>query len=240
MNSDEVGVQFASALVSMKVQWDWAASEAAFRRALDMNASHAEAHVDYAHLLQGLRRPGEAMEHIERAIELDPHNSLSRARYCQNLNFVGRYDDGIAQCRKALETSPNNMAAHSGLHRAFYKKGMYPEALEHWKAKYAIRGQREVVEALDRGYAEAGYARAMALAAEKLAALSRTTYVHSNEIALLYANAGKTDEALAWLEKGYDPRDPNMPLINVVSNFASLRSEPRFRELLRRMNLPQN
>jgi hypothetical protein len=117
---------------------------------------------------------------------------------------------------------------------------MYPEALEHWKEKYAITRQREVVEALDRGYAEAGYARAMVLAAEKLVARSRTAYVAPSNIAALYANAGKTDEALAWLEKAYDAHDPNMPWINVIPHFAGLRSDQRFRELLRRMNLPQN
>src|SRR5262245_43294366 len=166
LNSDEEGVQFASALVNHRVQWDWAASEAAFRHALDMNANFAEAHAFYALLLQVLRRPEEAIAHIERAIELDPHNSLFQSIYCHNLLFVGRYDDGIARCRKALETSPKSLMAHTGLRAAFYKKGMYPEALEHWKALRDIKGEREVVEALDRGYAEAGYARAMTLAAE--------------------------------------------------------------------------
>jgi TolB-like protein/Tfp pilus assembly protein PilF len=240
LNSDDEGVQFASALVSGWVQWDWAASEAAFRRALDLNASLTEAHSGYAHLLQKLRRPREAMAHIERAIELDPHNSQLQALYCQNLIFVGRYDDAIAQCRKALETAPNSMTAHTGLQGAFYQKGMYLEALEQWKEKYTIRGQREVVIALDRGYAEAGYARAMTLAAEKLVALSGTVYVHDTEIAGMYAEAGKTGEALTLLEKAYDNRDPNLPIINVIPHFASLRSEPRFQELLRRMNLPQN
>jgi tetratricopeptide (TPR) repeat protein len=238
LNSDEEGVQFASGLVSLRVQWDWAASEAAFRRALGLNASLAEAHVYYSILLQALKRPEEARAHIVRAIELDPHNSLFRARYCQNLVFEGRYNDAIAQCRKALETASNSMPAHTGIRMAFDKKGMYPQALEHWKAIYATRSQREVVEALERGYAEAGYARAMALAAEKLEELSSTAYVQHVNIAQLYASAGKTDKALSWLEKAYDVRDNNMPLINVSPTFASLRSEPRFQELLRRMNLP--
>jgi serine/threonine-protein kinase len=238
LNSDDEEAQFVSGLVSGWVNWDWPASEAAFRRVLDMNASHAEAHSRYAALLRRLKRPGEAMEHIKRAIELDPHNSIVQTRYCHELLFEGRYDDAIAQCRKALETAPNSMTAHTGLRAAYYQKGMYPQSLEHWKRFYAIRGQREVVEALDRGYAEAGYARAMALAAEKLAALSGTAYVQPSAISELYASAGKTDEALAWLEKSYDARDSITPMINVIPTFTSLRSEPRFQELLRRMNLP--
>jgi eukaryotic-like serine/threonine-protein kinase len=240
LDSAEAGVQFASGRVSGWVQWDWAASEAAFRRALDLNASLAEAHSYYAQLLQWLRRPGEAMEHIERAIELDPHNSQLQASYCQNLIFIGRYDDAIAQCRKALETAPKSLTAHTGLHAAYHYKGMYPRALEHWKAFFDFSGQREVVEALDQGYAEAGYARAMVLAAEKLVARSHTTYVAPFDIAALYANARKTDEALAWLEKAYDAHDPRTPAMYVVPTFTNLHSEPRFRELLRRMNLPQH
>jgi hypothetical protein len=80
----------------------------------------------------------------------------------------------------------------------------------------------------------------MTLAAEKLAARSRTAYVPSANIAELYSHAGKTDETLAWLEKAYDARENIMPMINVIPSFTSLRSEPRFKELLRRMNLPQN
>src|SRR5262245_56577268 len=101
-------------------------------------------------------------------------------------------------------------------------------------------GHREVVEALDQSYAKGDYGIAMVLATEKSAALSRTTYVSPYNIPALYANAAKTDKALDWLEKAYDDRDPNTPAIYVVPTFINLHSEPRFHELLRRMNLPQN
>jgi serine/threonine protein kinase len=236
-NTNEV-VQYASGVVNHYVQWDWAASEAAFHRALAINPNFTDAHSRYAHLLQRLRRPEEAMVHIERAIELDPHNSTLQASHCQNLSFIGRYDEGIAQCRKALEASATNLAALTGLHGAYFMKGMYFEAFGYWKAKYASMGHPEIVEALERGYTEGGYARAMVLAAEKSAVLSRTTFVAPFNIAALYGNAGKTEEALAWLEKAYIAHDPNMTGIHIVPAFTSLHSEPRFQELLRRMNLP--
>ena len=122
----------------------------------------------------------------------------------------------------------------------FTKKECIPRPWSIGRQNMPLAGQPEVVEALDRGYAEAGYARAMVLAAEKLVARSRTAYVAPFNIAALYGNAGKTNEALAWLEKAYDARDPNMHGIHVVPAFINLRSEPRFKELLRRMNLPQN
>ena len=95
------------------------------------------------------------------------------------------------------------------------------------------------MEALERGYAEAGYARAMSLAAETLAARSRTTFVAPHSVSPLYALAGENDQALEWLERGYDERDPNMPYLSVERTLDGLRDDPRFQDLLRRMNLPQ-
>ncbi len=95
------------------------------------------------------------------------------------------------------------------------------------------------MEALERGYAEAGYARAMSLAAETLAARSRTTFVPPIMVANLFAAAGENDQALEWLERAYDERDPNMPYLSVFRDLDSLRDDPRFQDLLRRMNLPQ-
>jgi tetratricopeptide (TPR) repeat protein len=175
---------------------------------------------------------------LGRAIELDPHNPLYQTVYGQELVFAGRYDDAIRQLLNALKTAPNSLGAHTGLHAAFHLKGMDKEALEHWKAKFAIAGARETVAALDRGFAEGGYPRAMALAAETLAAHSRAAYVSPFNIAALYADAGNKDRALDWLEKAYEAREPNTPFINVIPSFAGLRGEPRFRELLRRMKLP--
>jgi len=73
-----------------------------------------------------------------------------------------------------------------------------------------------------------------------LVARRRTTYVHPNDVASLYAIAGEKVQALEWLEKGFEERDPNMPYLDLYPEFETLRSEPRFQDLLRRMNLPVN
>jgi TolB-like protein/Tfp pilus assembly protein PilF len=239
LDSTDEEVQFASAMVSSWVQWDWAGSEAGFQRVLETNASHAGAHAAYGRgVLTLLGRQQEAMAHTERAIELDPHNPLFQGIYCQDLIFAGRYDDAIGQCRKVLETAPNSLVAHTGLHAAFHEKGMDKEALEHWKSKLAIQGQGEAVEALHRGYTEGSYQRALALAAETLATGSRTAHVSPFEIASLYADAGNKDQTFDWLEKAVEARAANTPWIHVIPHFAFLRNEPRFRDLLRRMNIP--
>jgi hypothetical protein len=94
------------------------------------------------------------------------------------------------------------------------------------------------VEALDRGYAEAGYRGAMKLAGERLAARSERTHVSAVRIARVFAHAGEKERALAWLEKAYGRRETALYHISVGWDWDGLRSDPRFQDLLRRMKLP--
>jgi hypothetical protein len=106
------------------------------------------------------------------------------------------------------------------------------------KAYYA--GDREMEEALTQEYAQSGYRSAMRRAAELLAARGRMSYTLPADVAMLYAMAGEKVQALDWLEKAFEARDPNMPYLNLYPEFETLRSDPRFQDLLRRMNLPVN
>jgi tetratricopeptide (TPR) repeat protein len=217
-------------------EWDWPSAERAFGRAIELNPNYAEARAYYSHFLNIMGRPDEAMAQIERALELDPLNPFYEALYGADLLIVNRYDDAIAQLRKARRLVPGSPLVHTGLHTAFYLKGMYEEAFEENRAWFADAGDHEVEAALARGYAEAGYPGAMRLAADTLAA--RSNYNKPMEIAALYASAGKKDQALEWLENAFETRDPNIPYLGAIPHFDSLRDDPRYEELLRRMNLP--
>jgi len=219
-------------------EWDWEGAETAFRQAIELNPNYPYARAGYSHLLNIMRRPEEAMAQIERALELDPLNTLFQAFYGSDLMFVRRYDDAIAQFQKVLRTVPNHGVALNMIWITFHNKGMYEEALAGAKVWYAAVGYREVEEALARGYTEGGYRRAITRAAETLEARSGTTYVLPQEIAQLYVLAGKNDRALEWIERSVEARDPNIVYIGVLPEFDSLRDDPRFQDLLRRMNLP--
>jgi TolB-like protein len=230
---------FVLAAVTTWSDWNWAAAEPEFRRAIDLNPSYPDARAYYSHLLNHLRRPEEAMAQIQRALELDPFNSLFHSLYSADLLYVRRYDDAIAQARSALRTNPDDPVARNILWFAFSLKGMYQEALLESKAYLNSQyGDREVQEALDRGYAEGGYPGGMRRAAEALAARFRKTYAAPFDIAGLYVGAGQNAQALGWLEKAFEARDPNLPYLG-VPYLDSLRSDPRFQDLVRRMNLPQ-
>ena len=120
--------------------------------------------------------------------------------------------------------------------KALLAKGMTDEALALERKNWA--GDRELTEALEKGYAEGGYAGAEKRLADTLASrFGKPGGVQTYHLANLYLHAGDRDRALEWLEKAYAERNRNMPYIGL--HFDSLRSDPRFQSLLRRMNLPQ-
>jgi serine/threonine protein kinase/TolB-like protein/Tfp pilus assembly protein PilF len=218
--------------------WDWAGAEREFQRAVQLNPNYADVRAIYWDLLMSMKRPDEARAQIERAVELDPRNFLFQALLGQHQAFLGRYDDAIAQLRKSLRMESGLSIAYRYLWGALYEKGMQPEALTEAQTYLGMMGNREAAEALTLGYAHGGYEAAMRLAAEKLAAPSKQTYVPRMLVARLYAHSGEKDQALAWLEKAFEEREPFMVSLNVDPFWNNLRSEPHFQDLVRRMNLP--
>jgi serine/threonine-protein kinase len=218
--------------------WNWPAAETSFRQAIRLNPNDPQARAYYSHLLHILGRAEEAMAQIDSAMKLDPLNPLYRSIYAMDLMYSRRFDDAIALLRATLKTEPHNPVALATLRSAYHQKAMYPEALDIWKASFAARGDREAEDALARGHAESGYSGALTRVAEMLVQRSRTSHVTPWQIGTLYTRAGKEDQALDWLEKAFQARDPNIPYLSVDPIFDDLRDNPRFQSLLRRLNLP--
>ncbi len=133
---------------------------------------------------------------------------------------------------------PNNPLALGGLVRANYCLGRYEETYAAAIANWTGRGQPEAVAVLEGGYAEGGFAGAMSALArwkQEHAGKARASHLGAG---VNYAMAGKSREALDQLELAFEERDPNVPYLGVWVEFRSLKNEPRFQELLRRMNLP--
>ncbi len=219
-------------------EWNWGGAESELQRAIELNPNSAEARLFYADFLISVGRLEEWGAEIERALELDPLNFFIQCFYGWHLVYLRRYDEAILQLRKVLSREANFPAAHLGLWGAFWQKQMYAEALAEAQEFHALVGYTEVTEALARGYAEAGYPGAMRLAAEKLATRSNLTHIPAIRIARLYAHAGEKDRALEWLEKAYEEREGPLSRLSVVWDWDSLRDDPRFEGLLRRMNFP--
>jgi serine/threonine protein kinase/tetratricopeptide (TPR) repeat protein len=239
LDSTLAEVHFVLANIKCNMDWDWEGADGEFRRAIELNPKYPDSRAYYSHLLYIMRRPEEAMVQIQRALELDPLSALFQDIYAMDLMYARRYDDAIALLLDTLKTSPNDPIALSTLRSAYHMKRMYNEALEIWKASYAAKRDKEAVEALARGFAEGGYQGALGRVAETYIARSGTAYVTPWQIGTLYTRAGKNKEALDWLEKAYEAHDQNCIYLGVDPIFDQLRSEPRFRDLLRRMKFPQ-
>jgi eukaryotic-like serine/threonine-protein kinase len=220
-------------------QWDWAGAEREYRRAIDANPNLADAHFFYADLLMVLKRPEEWNREIHRALELDPLNDFNWSFYGWQLNYVGRYDEAIPIFKRLLPTGPNKATNYLGLWGAYYRKGMYNEALASARDYFAAAGDGEFIHALGAGGDGAAYRAGMKQAGEAMVVRSKQRHVPAIRIARMFAHAGEKDRALHWLETAYDNRESPMERIGVVWDWQDLRSEPRFQDLLRRLNLPQ-
>jgi len=224
------------AWVNFLYEWDWADAEVEWKRAIELNPNLGDS--VYSHFLWVMKRPEEAMAQMDRALQLDPLNEVVQVHHAFLLESAGRDDEALAQWRKLLRTSPQHPMAHWDFSVISLRKAMYKESLAEMKAHYSCLGDREVEEALTQGYAQSGYRGAMRRAADLLAARARKTYVLSFDVAALYTIAGENAQALDWLEKGLEERSPHMPYVDAYMEFAPLRSDPRFQDLLRKMNLP--
>ena len=236
LDSTLAQVHYSLALVRYASEWDWESGESEFQKTFAINPNYAEAHSYYSHLLNMVGRSKEAMEQIEIALKLDPHNPLLKSMYGVDLSFVNRFDEAISVSLEALKMDPTNPVAFTALTVAYHSTGRYDEALESWKS-YCCNTYKGIVHSFDQGYTKAGYIGALSFEADALAAQSKTNFVMPSDIAVTYALIGNKELAIKWLETAYEVHDPGLPYL-LLPVFDSLRDDPRFQEIARKMNLP--
>jgi serine/threonine-protein kinase len=227
----------ALALFRTWTDWDWAGAEVEWQRALEIDPNNANAHAYYAHFLAITGSIDEGVQHGERAIELDPFNALFHGLYAMVLYFDRRYDDAIAAANAAMTIQPEERIAKSALWRSLYAKGMLDEFLAGQRENIARDPER--VTAFEQGLAEAGFKGAQRAIADIWAArYGSPGGIGARAIGSHYLLAGDNARALDWLEQAHEDRDPNLPYISCNPLFDPVRSDQRFQDLLRRMNLP--
>jgi serine/threonine-protein kinase len=216
--------------------FDWEKAEREFLLTLELNPNYAQARVFYGLFLTGMGRFEEAKAQMRIGIELDPLNSMYQS-YLGLAFLRGRqFDEAIAQFQSGLALQPDFADALAGLRGCYHQKAMYQEALDVSRRLYATTGDRDLLDALDRGHEAGGYREAMRQAAEALAA--RTNPAYSLGIATLYVYAGEKEKALDWLEIAFQEKMQDLVYLNVYPHWDPLRDNPRFRDLIRRMNFP--
>jgi serine/threonine-protein kinase len=226
--------------VSDYYDYDFVTAEKEYRRAIELNPNYATAHQWLAEHLSALKRNEEALVEIRRALDLDPLSVIMNRIYGDILVDGRRYDEAIAQYQKTLDLDPNFATAHYFLGRAYEFKGMYDQAVgEYTKSQGISIIPPEEIQKLKDVYARSGWKAYMQMSIDMLMPESRRTLFPPFAIATFYARLGNNDETMKWLEKGYEEREFRMTLLSVSQEFDGMRSDPRFRELVRRMGLPE-
>jgi adenylate cyclase len=225
------------AVIRADYDWDWEGAETEFRRALELDPKHVNAHQWHAVFLAKMGRFKEAFPEIKTAKELDPLSLPVATSAGSILRYARRYDEAIEELRRAIELEPSFKFTHVELAEVYGLKGMFQEAASEWSRVNALSGNPERLH-----YAAvrdaAGYQRSVQLWIEHLRESSKREYVSPMAMAVAYARLGKAEQVLAWLGEGYRQRDPELSGLKVEPLFDVLRSNPRFQDLRRRMKFP--
>ena len=231
----------ALAAVMTVFDWDWPGAEREFKRAIELNPGYPTAHYFYGYMyLLSMGRFEEAITEMKRAIELDPFSAIVRANLGAAYNLAGRYDEGIAQIRLAVEIDPNLVAAKLRLAEAYEQQGNYEEAISAMESMrpYAYSYEPQELALIKQAYAESGARGYWQKRLEFRKKRIRAAYFPASVVAKMCARAGDKNEAFEWLEKAYQDRDEWLRLLKVEPAFESLRSDPRYADLLHRIGLP--
>jgi serine/threonine-protein kinase len=219
-------------------EWAWDTSQKHFERALELEPNNAYTHWMYAHLCSNLGRHVEALAEIARARELDPLSGLIHAMEGQFLLHAGRIDDAIDRLREALELDSKSRVAHLFTADAYIEKGRLHEAAEEASAARSLSPSN--ISALTvEAYANAKQGRADQAhgALEECLQTRKHRYVSPYCIGLICNGLDQSGEALTWLERAFDERDPWMAFLKVEPKWNNLRGNPRFVRLLNRLKL---
>ena len=224
--------------VAAYYDYDFPTAEREFRRALELNPNYASAHQWLAEHLSALKRFDEALAEIKRALELDPLSLIINRIYADILLDQRRFDEAIEQYKKTIELEPNFPTTHFFLGRAYEARGMYDQAVSEYNISAKLSGfpPHELAK-MNEAYAKSGWK------AYVQAVLDYAQRGRSNTPAFVFAGyylrLGQKDEAIAYLQKAYEQRDFRMTMLSVDFGFDSIRSDPRFVDLVRKVGLPE-
>jgi TolB-like protein/DNA-binding winged helix-turn-helix (wHTH) protein/Flp pilus assembly protein TadD len=217
--------------------WDFDSAGKEFRQAIELNPGYATAHHWYAWHLSLLGRYDEAIPEMRRAESLDPLSLIINADLAELLVLAHSYDESIEQSRKTIEMDPNFPLAHVQLAQAYLAKHMNEDAVaELQKAVQLSAGSPTSIANLARAYVAVGKRSDAQKLLSELKQRSSPSSSYAAEISVIYAALGDTDQAMSWLEKGYEERFN--PGVLLRPGFDPLRSDPRFEDLVRRIGLP--
>jgi tetratricopeptide (TPR) repeat protein len=218
------------------LEWDWAGAEEAFQRALELNPNFAEGRSEYAWYLMAMGRFEEAIAQAKRALQHDPFSYVGKWTLANMYYGARQYEQAIATCQEMVELNPNDPRADGWLELIYGQLGRYEDAVTARQKLMTLSGASpDEVEALGRAYSESGSRGYWMWRLERL----EGEYDRPIGTAYIYAQLGERDQAFAWLEEAYVKREGMMYLLKTSPWWDPLRDDPRYDDLVRRMNFPE-
>ncbi len=221
--------------------WDWALAEREFRRALELNPNVSYTHIAYgSSYLSSQGRADELVAEIKRALEIEPLSLINNSVLVTAYLYARQYDKALQQGRKAYDLDPNFKIAHHWLGLAYNVNGQADETIKLIEDSLkSSPSSTALLFVIGLAHAKQGHRREAEQYLEKLREAAKTRYVRTYWLACIYAALGDKDKAFAELEQSFEDRDIFLPRIKLDPDVDPLRDDPRFKDLLRRMNLTE-
>jgi TolB-like protein len=226
--------------IKVSYDWDWAGGERELQRAIDLNPRGGAAQSRYAAYLEAVGRVDEAIAENQRAREREPLSLIIGALRGRTFLHARRYDRAIRELGECLDLDPNFAQAHLYLGWAYEEQRKYEEALAELQKGFTLSGgESEMAGALGHAYAVSGKSVEAEKALLMLMERSAQHYVAPFDVALIHLGLGAKDSAFEWLEKAYEDHSTWLIWLKVDPRFDTIRDDPRYRDLLRRMRIPE-
>ena len=231
----------------MAQDWDIAGGVAEFKKAIELDPDNARVHSRYAlniSIVGGMEQ--EALAEANRAQQLDPQSPEISYVLGFVHNSARQFDEAIAICKKVTNENPTYADAHDCLSNAYWGKHMYPQAIEEFKVESQLSGDQNLSEyasAMEQGFHSAGLKGALSQSIETLKVQRKTqpssAYGSAYQIAEAYSELGDKDQAFQWLNTAFQEHDEGLTGLKTDYRLDSIRADPWFAELVRKVGLPQ-
>jgi len=227
------------AIIAVWTEWNWEKGEEEFLKAIQLNPNYARSRIFYAHLLNILHRPDEAIYQANLALKLEPQEAKVLGLYSALMGHMGDYQSAIDYAEKALSIDPTHRFAIMSISGAYRKIGDYEKFLKYFKKLGSY--DNKVLASIDSVFQEQGYFAAVEMTIKIDEEAAKERYIDNVLLGFRYLEIYQYDKAMDCYEKGYEFHNPNMPYITTkMYGSDQLKDNPRYIELLKKMNLPIN
>jgi adenylate cyclase len=236
LDNQSAEVYYYSSIKKVWTDFDWEGGEESFKHCIEINPNFSEARAYYSHLMMLLKRPVEMREQMRLALDNDPKNPLIQVLASVELMIESQYDLCIETASQLQSIMPNNPLIMLVLFVCYTEMGNSDLAVDELRKIFTQLADEKVINTLDKEYKNKGFKEALNAATDVWVA--NPDFAAVQQATMLYAYAGRTDKMLYWLERSYIREDPSNPYIGVMPFFRPHHEEPRYIEIMQRMNLP--